>query len=186
MTFSRIVLAIIAVPIAWRFGPALLSFIGSLLPVFGWLLSFLMPDFGSTTIDQIFRFLLTLVLFWLIFRGFGVAFGFLAPKAQQFSTTKLVRRLQGVVAELAVLAGLFFITVGLAAFWVPWQNTPSGRARVEEVERYQKQKQEIESNRRKENEKEDGGKRLVDIYKEKGEWKLERETSPPPKKEPLP
>jgi hypothetical protein len=186
MTFSRIALAILAVPIAWRWGPALLSFLAGLLPLLGSLISFMTPSFGSATIDQLFRFLISLVLFWFIFRGLGLAFGFLAPKAQQFATTKLLRRVQGVVAEIALLAALFFITVGLAALWVPWQRTPSGKARVEETERYERQRQAAEDNIRKEKQKKDGGDTLVDIYKKQGEWKLEREGPPPPKKEPQP
>ncbi len=67
------------------------------------------PDIGVKDAAFWFKFLLGIVLFWLLFRFLGLAFGFMAPKAQQFGTTKLVRRFQGLCAELAVFAFFFLL-----------------------------------------------------------------------------
>ncbi|HRC27335.1 MAG TPA: hypothetical protein PKX87_07895, partial [Alphaproteobacteria bacterium] len=121
MTFSRIALAILAVPFAWRWGPALLKGIGGLGGVFAALVSFLTPNLGRASGEHWFEFLIGIVLFWFIFKGLGLMFGFLMPKAQQFATTKGIRRFQGVCAEVGIIAVLFLAVSFLGGFMVPYQ-----------------------------------------------------------------
>jgi type IV secretion system protein VirD4 len=88
------------------------------------LLSFLTPDMGGKDVTFWFKFLLGIVLFWFLFKLLGAVFGFMAPKAQQFGTTKLVRRLQGLVAE-TVLYCLLFVGIACTMLSFQWLDQES-------------------------------------------------------------
>ena len=105
--FSRIALFLLLVVVAWYFGPILFSLLSLVAPSVVDTLVWFTPTLSGHTPSYWFEFILSIILIWIFFKIFTGMFGFMAPKAQQYGTTKSVRRIQGVIAELAII-GLFF------------------------------------------------------------------------------
>jgi hypothetical protein len=104
---SRIALALLAVLFAWRLGPAFVSGLASFFPAFGGFVTWLLPNMQGRSALQWFEFVVAIFLFWLIFKGAGVALGFMVPQAQLFGTTKALRRFQGLCGEGFIIFSLF-------------------------------------------------------------------------------
>jgi len=104
---SRVMLAAIAVLVAWRIGPAFIDGLSWFFPKFGGALYSMAPQISGHDAAFWFKFIVSIILFWLIFKGVSLVFGFMLPKAQAFGTTKAVRRLQGVSAEALLIFSLF-------------------------------------------------------------------------------
>lgn len=108
LSLSRIILFLFVLAFAWNFGGDLLALVTFLAPFVGKFLWFLVPKNISGR-DAVFygEFLLGIILFWILLRAIGFSFAWLRPQTQFYGTTKQVRFLQGIFAEVA-LFGFFF------------------------------------------------------------------------------
>jgi type IV secretion system protein VirD4 len=118
----RIVLAILALLLAWHFGPATLALLVIVVPAAASVLGFLMPDFTGQSFAFYLQVIITGFLFWWLLRAALFVFSFALPEAARFTNTKLVRRMQGVAAELAIVG--LFSGIGIAVL----EHTVEGRA----------------------------------------------------------
>lgn len=101
---ARIVALILAIPLAWHYGPLLIGVAVAVAPWVGAVLSFMAPDMTGRNWAFWLSFIIGLAVLWVVFRLSFFVFGFALPQAQRFTATKLLRRVQGAFAE-AVFAG---------------------------------------------------------------------------------
>jgi hypothetical protein len=118
--FSRIATAFLVLILAWNFGQYLFDGLSLIAPSIGELLVQLMPQNVSGHDTEFWgKFIVSILLFWIGLKLFGLVFGFATPKAQQFGTTKLVRRFQGLCAELTLIGGIFSVFILTTAMKEP-------------------------------------------------------------------
>ncbi len=121
---QRIWLLLLAFPLAWNFGPLLLDAVGASGPIAKAVLTFLIPNnLTGQGLVFYFKFIIALVLFVFILKGLGLLLSFALPKGQQYGTTRLLRRVQGVCAELLIVL-FFFCLIPFAILTDSgWQDT---------------------------------------------------------------
>ena len=94
--------------LAWNFGGSAMWFLERFIPVVGAVLGSLVPsDFAAQDARFYFNVVIGMVFFWVIVKLTGLSFSFMLPHGQRFGTTKLVRRIQGAVAEVILFAVIF-------------------------------------------------------------------------------
>lgn len=77
------------------------------------IISFLSPsDLMTQTPKFYVQVVLWMAIIWVIFSNINLPFDFIASKPSQYGTTKLVRRIQGVFAELSII-GIAFIFLSI-------------------------------------------------------------------------
>lgn len=110
---SRVAFILFTLIVAWQVGPFFISLLSYAAPSIGSFLVFLTPDLSGHDVKFWMQFVVSAVLFGFLFKVLGVSFSFLSPKAQQFSTTKPIRRMQGLLAELMILGFFFMVSLFL-------------------------------------------------------------------------
>jgi type IV secretory pathway TraG/TraD family ATPase VirD4 len=122
---KKILLILFAVFLAWNFGPLFVDVLGASGPLAGAMWRLLLPS-NLTGLDPTFyfKFILAIVLFYLLLQGLGVSYSFVLPKMGDYGETKLLRRVQGWIAELTIILA-FFLLLSLAASLAlnGWQET---------------------------------------------------------------
>lgn len=111
---SRILYLCIVALLAWNFGGAAMWFLERFLPfVWAGIVS-IAPKEGPPR-DATFwlNFAVGMIFFWVLLKLTGLSFGFMLPLGQRFGTTKLVRRIQGVMAEVILFFVVFAALFGL-------------------------------------------------------------------------
>lgn len=98
--------------VAWFLSPVLEVILP--IPTESMVEGFLNPaDMDDKNVLHFLRFIVWMVAIGLIFKYAGSVFSFALPITKRYSTTKLFRRFQGLIAEVMIFALLFIIT-GLA------------------------------------------------------------------------
>lgn len=131
---QRIWLLLLAFPLAWNFGPLLLDAVGAAGPIAEAVISFLIPeDLGGQGLVFYFKFIVALVLFALILKALGLLFSFALPRGQRYGTTKLLRRVQGVCAELLIVLFFFCLIPFVILAESGWEDTSRQEIHAEEA-----------------------------------------------------
>ncbi len=126
-SFWRSLFFLLAIPVAWYYGPEVIDGLGKTFPFLAGLFAILFPDFQGRAPTDYLKVALAVVFLWWLTRAAGVFFGFALPQAQRYTTTKSVRRLQGVCGEVFV----FSIFAGL----VLWALMANGNVRERWLDR---------------------------------------------------
>lgn len=107
------------------------------IPTEGMMQSFMEYDPANPTDQKILfglRFSFWIILIDLIIRFARPAFGFILPTAASFSVTKPMRRVQGVFAEIVLLALIFLVVAGIgSAVLLPWEISAETDKRMEQT-----------------------------------------------------
>jgi len=83
------------------------------------LINFFMPSsIGEGTLQEYIGIFMWTVIFFLAFRSFGLPLGFLWPNFSNYSQTKAMRKVQGLMAELSLIAFFFSIPVTVLFFFI--------------------------------------------------------------------
>ncbi|MCH6256487.1 type IV secretory system conjugative DNA transfer family protein [Puniceicoccaceae bacterium K14] len=107
---KRLLFLLLALALALVAGPPLTEIL-SFIPI-DWLVGIIKPkNISNTSINEYFEILVWTVIFFLAFRSFGLPLGFLWPNFSNYSQTKAMRKVQGLMAELSLITFFFFIPI---------------------------------------------------------------------------
>jgi hypothetical protein len=106
----RIGLILLAVLLAWNFANPLIDGLSGSLPAMFGLAALLAPaNLTGQGVIFYFKFVVAILVFVLLLKGLIVLSGFGLPMGQKYSSTKFLRRIQGVWAEVMVILFFFFL-----------------------------------------------------------------------------
>lgn len=110
MRQRRLLFLFLPAILAWTFANPLIVALGSLLPSDLGVAALLMPiNILGQGMGFSFRFLIALFVFVLSLKAVAVLCGFGLPRAVKYSATKLLRRIQGIWAEVMIILISFLL-----------------------------------------------------------------------------